>query len=143
METVKTTRFGDVEINEDRVISFPLGLPGFPEQKRFALMEHRPGSPFMWLQSADSPDLAFVVMDPFLIQADYLQDLPPRDREMVLGKSDPPPLVLTIVNIPRDTPRKVTANLLGPLVINTESRTGKQVILAGTGYHTRHAVIRD
>jgi flagellar assembly factor FliW len=106
-------------------------------------MEHKPGSPFMWLQSADSPDLAFVVMDPFLVRADYLRDLPSRDRETVLGKSSPPPLVLTIVNIPRGAPRSMTVNLLGPLVIDVEARTGKQVILTGSDYHTRHPVVQD
>jgi len=143
MEQVKTTRFGDVDISEHRPISFPLGLPGFPDQKRFVLMEHKPGSPFMWLQSADSPNLAFVVMDPFLIQSNYLQDLPPRDREMVLGKTDTPPLVLTIVNIPHGAPREMTVNLLGPLVIDAEARTGKQVILAGSAYQTRHPVLPE
>ena len=143
MEQVKTTRFGDVDIDENRLISFPSGLPGFPEQNRFVLMEHKPGSPFMWLQSADTPDLAFVVMDPFLIQSGYLQDLPPRDRETALGKAAPPPLVLTIVNIPHGAPREMTVNLLGPLVIDTEAKTGKQVILAGSGYQTRHPVIPE
>lgn len=143
MEQIKTTRFGDVEIEENRCIRFPLGLPGFPEQRHFALMEHRPGSPFMWLQSTDTPDLAFVVMDPFLIVSDYLQDLSDQDRAMVSGENGARPLLLSIVNIPPGEPRKMTANLLGPLVIDVNSRTGKQVILSGSGYHTRHPVIQE
>ena len=141
MEPIKTTRFGDKVIEENRVIQFPQGLPGFPDHKQFVLLEHKPGSPFMWLQSTDTPDLAFVVTDPFLIVGDYLRDAPPQDRDRIWGKNGDTPLLLTIVNIPRGEPRKMTANLQGPLVIDVQARTGKQVILAYSGYTTRHPVL--
>ncbi|MGD8385777.1 MAG: flagellar assembly protein FliW [Desulfobacteraceae bacterium] len=132
-----------MDIEEDRVIHFPQGLPGFPDQKQFALMEHKPGSPFMWLQSIDTPDLAFVVTDPFLIVHDYLQDAPDQDRGRVWEKNVDKPLLLTIVNIPQGEPRKMTVNLQGPLVIDVQARTGKQVILVHSGYSTRHPVLHE
>jgi len=143
MEPIKTTRFGDMDIEKDRVIRFPQGLPGFPDEKQFVLMEHKPGSPFMWLQSADTPDLAFVVTDPFLIVRDYLQDAPALDRDRIWEKNGDKPLLLTIVNIPQGEPRKMTVNLQGPLVIDVQDRTGKQVILARSGYSTRHPVLHE
>lgn len=142
MESIKTTRFGDRTIEEDRVIHFPQGLPGFPDQKRFALMEHQSGSPFMWLQAVESPDLAFVVTDPFLVVRDYLHEAPPKDRDLVYGKNGDTPLLLAIVNIPRGEPRNMTVNLQGPLVIDVRARTGKQVILVHSGYTTRHPVLQ-
>jgi len=63
---VRTTRFGDVDIAEDRVITFPKGLLGFADNKRYCLFEPNEDACFYWLQSLDDPTLAFVVTDPAL-----------------------------------------------------------------------------
>lgn len=143
MEPIKTTRFGDLDIDESRVICFPQGLPGFPEEKQFVLMEHKPGSPFLWLQSTDTPELAFVVTNPFLVVSDYLQGAPAQDRNRVWEKNGHDPLLLAIVNIPPGEPQKMTVNLQGPLVIDAQARTGKQVILIHSDYTTRHPVLQE
>ena len=143
MMQIKTTRFGDLELDETRLIRFPEGMIGFPDMKSYVLMEHKPGSPFMWLQSTESPDLAFVLMNPQLIQSDYLQGMSPKDRSALAGENGGNPLVFAVVTIPPGEPRKMTANLLGPVVIDVPKRTGRQVILADSGFGTRHAVFQD
>ena len=143
MMQIKTTRFGDVELDENRLIRFPEGMIGFPDMKSYVLLEHKPGSPFMWLQSTESPDLAFVLVDPHLVQADYLQRIPPRERAHLAGENGRDPLLFAVVTIPPGEPSEMTANLLGPVVIDVPARTGRQVILADSGFSTRHAVVRD
>ncbi len=140
---IKTTRFGDIELDENRLIRFPEGMIGFPDMKSCVLLEHKPGSPFMWLQSTESPDLAFVLVNPCLIEQDYLQQISRKDRSLLLGKNGQAPLLFAVVTIPPGEPQKMTANLLGPVVIDVPARTGKQVILADSGYTTRHAVVQN
>lgn len=140
---IKTTRFGDIELDKNRLIRFPEGMIGFPDMKRYVLLEHKPGSPFMWLQSTESPDLAFVLVNPCLIEQDYLQQISRKDRSLLLEKRGQAPLLFAVVTIPPGEPQKMTANLLGPVVIDVPARTGKQVILADSGYTTRHAVVQN
>ena len=82
MVNIKTTRFGEVEIDENCAIHFPDGLLGFQEQKDYIILEHKPDSPFCWLQSWTSPDLAFVITNPFLVKNNYLEDLSPDENAL-------------------------------------------------------------
>jgi flagellar assembly factor FliW len=143
MLSIQTTRFGTIEIEENRTIHFPEGLLGFPDQRDYIILEHKPGSPFCWLQSTDRPDLAFVVVNPFLVKADYLEDLSPEERIFFTQKSKDDLIVFALVTIPRDDVEKMTVNLLGPLVIDVQSRHGRQVILANSGYPHRYPVMNN
>src|SRR3989442_4459509 len=75
---IATTRFGRLEVNEERIISFPNGLLGFPDHKRFALIQTGEENYFFWLQSVDEPNLAFVVTDPAIFFKGY--EVPLRDE---------------------------------------------------------------
>ncbi|MFO7785827.1 MAG: flagellar assembly protein FliW [Thermodesulfobacteriota bacterium] len=140
---IQTTRFGEIELEENRLILFPEGMIGFPQMKNYVLLEHKPGSPFMWLQSAEAPDLAFVLINPHLIRSDYPRQIPLHGGSPTAGEDDREPLVFAIVTIPPGEPGKMTANLLGPVVIDAGTRTGKQVILADSGFDTRHQLIQE
>ncbi len=136
---VRTTRFGVIEIAEDRVITFPKGLLGFPERTRFCLLEPGDDACFFWLQSLDEPSLAFVVTDPALFVPDY--SVPIRKEQM--GELELSRLedaqVFVIVNRVED---HLTGNLQGPLVVNTLSRVGEQVVLAEKRWTTRHKLVK-
>lgn len=135
---VRTTRFGVVEIADDRVITFPKGLLGFSEHKRYCLLEPAEDSAFFWLQSVDDPTLAFVVTDPSFFVPDY--SVPIRAEQMgelVLTKLEDAQ-VFVIVNKVDQT---LTGNLQGPLVINTITRSGEQFVLAEKRWNTRHPLI--
>ncbi len=136
---VRTTRFGVIEIAEDREITFPNGVLGFPEHRRYCLLQPGDDACFFWLQSLDDPDLAFVVTDPTLFVAGY--SVPIRAEQMgTLGLSSlDDAQVFVIVNKVED---ELTGNLQGPLVINTLERRGEQLVLAEKRWTTRHPLIR-
>lgn len=136
---VRTTRFGVIDIAEDRVITFPKGLLGFSTHTRFCLLEPGEDACFFWLQSIDEPGLAFVVTDPSMFIADY--SVPVRPEQMVELKLNrlEDAQVFVVVNKVDQT---LTGNLQGPLVINTLTRTGEQMVLAEKKWHTRHPLVK-
>lgn len=137
---IETTRFGTVEVGEGRSIRFPEGLPGFPEAHEFLLLEHSPESPFHWLQNIEDPSLAFVVMDPLLVEARYLESIPPQALVGLGLERARDAAILSIVTIDRDNCR-VTVNLMAPLVIHPGTRQGRQVILMESAYTTKHEIV--
>ena len=138
MMNVKTTRFGEINIDKKRTIRFPDGLLGFPEQKDYVLLEHKPGSPLFWLQSVTDPYLAFVIINPFQAKKDYLKDLRSAEKEIVKGVENGKVIIFTIVTIKQNDVNPMTVNLMGPLVIDAKTRIGKQVILEKSGYSHQH-----
>lgn len=138
MKKIETTRFGEIEIDEKKMIHFPEGLPGFLGCQEFIILEHKPDSSFMWLQSVEEPGLAFVMINPFIIKPDYLKDLSSGDELLISRRDDAPVMVFTFVTVPRDKPEKATVNLLGPIVVDTETMNASQVILVDSGYSHNH-----
>jgi len=141
MGTINTERFGPLEIEETRIIHFPDGLLGFPEYRNYVILEHQPGSPFCWLQSVDVPDMAFVMANTFHIKGDYLDVLHPEEKAYFANKDKDNIVVFALVTVPPGQVEKMTINLLGPIVIDSELHTGRQVILTNSGYHTRHPLV--
>ena len=124
---IETTRFGPVEVDDDRVLHFPRGLIGFPLERRFALIEVSGNRYFFWLQSIDTPELAWVVTDPEIFVANY--DLRvPADHMVELQLTNRSDAQVLVICNQRD--RKLTANLAGPLVINRGRRIAKQLVLS-------------
>ncbi|MEM0915288.1 MAG: flagellar assembly protein FliW [Planctomycetota bacterium] len=135
---IQSTRFGEIEVDDQRVIRFPKGLLGFPSYKHYVLLEAGEDAYFWWLQSVDQPDLAFVVTDPSLFVPTYR--VPIREEQMnELGIDRPEDCqVFCIVN-KRD--HVLTGNLQGPLVIHVERRTGEQLVLSDRRYTTKVPLI--
>ena len=136
---IETSRFGQIEIDEQRLIEFPSGILGFPNSTHFALVQAGEGSGFYWLQAVDRPDLAFVVCDPRLFVSDYT--VPIRSDELTeLGVKDSKDAqVFIIVNKVEDL---LMGNLQGPLVVGVETRRGRQLVLTDRRYSTRHPLMR-
>ncbi|MTI84040.1 MAG: flagellar assembly protein FliW [Firmicutes bacterium] len=135
---VKTTRFGILEINAERTITFPAGLPGFEKLHRFFMLPAEGTEYIQWLQSVEKPEIALLVIDPFQYFADYSVEIPEPDLKE-LGLANPADaLVLTTITVPRNNPGNATANLLAPVVMNTKYNKAKQVILTGSPYTTKH-----
>lgn len=132
---IKTGRFGTIEIDERKNITFPHGIPGFAERE-YAIVVIESHLPFFWLQAISNPDLAFVLSDPFLFFPDYSPKISVPDKTF-LGISDE--MMLYAITVVREGP-VVSLNLLAPLVINTKTNVGKQVILEGANYTVRHSV---
>lgn len=136
---VRTTRFGVIDIAEDRVITFGSGMLGFPDHHRYCLLQPGEDACFFWLQCLDDPELAFVVTDPTLFLPEF--SVPIRAEQMTsLGlKSLEDAQVFVIVN---KVGEELTGNLQGPLVINTVDRIGEQMVLAEKRWTTRHPLIK-
>jgi len=137
---IETTRFGSVEIDENKILTFEKGILGFPEDKRYALLPHNENSPFFWLQSLDSPELAFVVINPALIVDDYNFEIPDEMQKQLDLKESAQAEVLVLVTFRSgngDKSVRPSANLLGPLVINIENRQACQAVLDPKKYPVR------
>ncbi|MGQ9846223.1 MAG: flagellar assembly protein FliW [Bacteroidales bacterium] len=140
---ITTSRFGTIEISEKDIIFMPYGMIGFSNDKEFILLKHAEGSPFLWFQSISNPSLAFVLIDPFLIEPNYEIQLSEEDKnDLQIEKSLDKIQTLIVLNISSNNGEsfKVTANLLAPVVINIVKKLAKQVILFGSMYSHRHPV---
>lgn len=136
-----SSRFGEIEVRDEDVIIFPDGLLGFPQFHRYLLLADPRHEPFVWMQSLDEADLAFVLINPVLVNPDYKVETSPEDVG-VLEIRDPSRVqVLVIVSIP-ENPLEMTANLKGPLVINPASMKAKQVVLMSEKYGTKHPIMK-
>jgi len=135
---VRTTRFGVIEIAEDRVITFPKGLLGFPEHTRYCLLEPGDEACFFWLQSLDEPGLAFVVTDPSLFVPDYSVPIRQEQLESLSMARIEDAQVFVIVN---KVGGELTGNLQGPLVVDTIGKRGEQLVLAEKRWTTRHTLM--
>lgn len=115
----------------------PAGILGFEQFKDYMLLADPAELPFAWLRVVESAQLAFVVINPFVVMPDYAPDLPDTDVEF-LGLKDPNDALLFNIVTLRGQDR-ATVNLKGPIVINRHTRTGKQVIIANAGnYSVEH-----
>ncbi len=135
---VNTSRFGQVEVDGQRVITFQKGILGFPRYKRYVLIQPAEDSSFFWLQAVDTPDLAFVVTDPSQFVSSYQVPLKPEQmQELGLGSLDEAQ-VFVIVNKRDDM---LTGNLQGPLVVNVTNCVGAQLVLCDRRFTTRVPLI--
>ncbi len=132
---IRTSRFGTVEVEEDRLITFPRGLLGFTHAHQFCLLRPNDDACFFWLQSTEDPALAFVVTDPNLFVHDYAVPIRADQMEALRLETLEQAQVLVIVN---KVQQKLTANLQGPLVVNTSTRVAEQLVLADKRWTTRH-----
>ncbi|MEM9563407.1 MAG: flagellar assembly protein FliW [Actinomycetota bacterium] len=135
---VRSSRFGTFEVDESRALVFAQGLLGFPNSSTYVVVEVE-DSPYFWLQSVDEDDVAFLATSPFLFFPGY--DLVLGDEEQrSLDVDDPEQVeVLTLLTVHRagEQPESITANLLGPIVVNIESRKALQLVLDNPDYTTR------
>lgn len=141
--TLQTTRFGDIEIDESKVINFISPILGFHEDTRYVVLDHDPESPFKWLQSMLDPGLAFVITDPRLFNIKYVFPISPETLSALDVSTAQELTILAIVNIPDQAPEQMTANLLGPLLLNLTNMKALQVVLSNTEYSTRTRLITD
>lgn len=140
---LQTARFGEVLVDENRIIHFVEPILGFPNSSRYVILDHAEDSPFKWLQSVDEGDLAFVVTNPKFFGIDYEFELSDTVVEQLGIRNVEDALVMTIVNIPQTDPAKMTANLMGPIVASQSQRKAMQLVLNDSTYSTKTRLIPD
>jgi flagellar assembly factor FliW len=131
MPEIVTRQFGKIEFEEDAVLQFPSGLPGFENRTRFLLLER---APLVFLQNLDSPDLCFFAAPIAAIQTDYELRMTDEDRQTLSLTADPISLAILSAN----ESGAWTANLLAPVVINKEARRGVQAVRTDSRYSHQH-----
>ncbi|MFT5443924.1 MAG: flagellar assembly factor FliW [Myxococcota bacterium] len=134
--SVETNRFGRIEFDAQAVLHFN-GLPGFANAKRFIVIDHSETESFSWLVSVDDPELAFVIANPWHFFAGYDPAVAPRHLKS-LAITEPGQLETVVMAT--FVGRKGSLNLSAPLLINSESRRGAQVILDDPRYSTREEI---
>jgi flagellar assembly factor FliW len=143
MIEIRTTRYGEmetIEIAEDTILAFPEGLPGFERHRQFALIQDPKLAPFSWMQSLHDPLVGFLVIESGLLVRDYEFDIADPDVEL-LGLDDPADAtVLSILVVPEEDVRSMTANLQAPVILNPRKRIAKQVILTDERFPLRYPV---
>lgn len=142
MITVKTTRFGEVQVKTEDVVQLPAGLIGFPELKQYVLLDHDKDSPFKWLQSLDDGAIAFVLINPLLFKPDYMVEVTEAEVADLKLDVEEDAIISVIITMPSN-PQNMTANLKAPLVFNLKNRMGKQIILNNPEYTTRHNIMDE
>lgn len=127
---INTKIFGEIQVDENKIITFPSGIIGFPDLQKFLLIhdEEKTDSIISWLQSIDEPAFAMPVVDPLRILDNYnpmvedelLSDLEELDENEML--------VLVTITVPKDI-SKMTVNLAAPIVVNAKNMKAVQVII--------------
>jgi flagellar assembly factor FliW len=132
---IETTRFGALEVGEPSLDEFPEGLIGLPGT-HYALIVQGEDSPFLWLQSAEEPQIALPVTTPWLFFPGYEVRVPDEDAHR-LGLERPEDATILVVVRAASELDDFTANLVGPIVMNRSTRNARQIINDAGGYSVR------
>ncbi|MEK8131738.1 flagellar assembly protein FliW [Paenibacillus filicis] len=137
MVTINTAIMGELSINEEQILTFPEGIPGFADYRRFVILSIEPELPFAYLQSMDEGLIHFVIANPFQIVPTYDIQIDEETQRTLDIQSVEEVEVWNILTM-RDSFENVTVNLLAPVILNSRNGIGKQVVLHQSGYTTRH-----
>lgn len=140
---IQTKWFGEVEVEDSKIVTFEKGIIGFEDQKKFALVydsDKENGAEIMWLQSVDEVSLAIPVMKPEVVKPDYD---PVVEDELINSLSDnikdAELVVLVVLTVPADL-TKMTCNLKAPIIINVDAMKGIQLIADNSDYMVRFPI---
>jgi flagellar assembly factor FliW len=125
MVSFQTSRFGSLQVENDKIIHFPNGLLGFPEVKRYVLMDYK-DTPLKWFQAVDEPDVAFIVAEPGIVLPGFNVELDAVTKQTLQLEKDEDLVVLVVLRVEDD---RVIANLKGPLMINSKLMLGVQAVV--------------
>jgi flagellar assembly factor FliW len=142
MGKIDSTRFGEIEYDDDKVISMPQGIFGFNDMKRYILLQPDEDAVFFWLHSADDPSLAFVVTDPRHFIPDYRVELNEDEREFLGLRSEEELGLMVIVTVPEADPLGITANMLAPLILHFPTSRAWQVVQENVDYEIHHPLVK-
>jgi len=143
MKKVNTTRFGEIEIDENKIVRFDKGIPAFEEEHEFLIIPYDEESPYVFLQSLTTPDLAFLMTVPFLFFPEYEFEIDDASIAELGIEEEEDLLIYSLLTIPGGNVRQMTANLLAPLVINQRNFQAKQIILEKSSYQTKHRLFAN
>lgn len=134
---IGTKFFGEMEIKDKDIIYFHDGMLGLEDLKRYVIIDADDLGKLKCMQSVDEKDIAFIIINPWDIFKDYEVDIDDVELQYFKDKDIKSMFIYTVLTIKDKT---VTSNLLGPVVINTSTHLGKQIVLYKSSYTTKHIV---
>lgn len=134
---VETKNFGEIEITDENIYTFDCGIPGFEQLKKFTIIKNDDGSPFCWLQSLENGEISFIIMNVYNIFPDYDPLVYDDDLEDLGEIKNDSLIIYNIVVIP-PVISKMSVNLKAPIVINAETKKGKQLITKNEDYPIKY-----
>ena len=136
---VTTKHFGEVEVDESKIVTFEHGIFGFEDQRRFVMFYEQEEAPngLCWMQSLDDTQLALPVINPIYWYPDYSPEV--ADEEVgKLGDLKEEDLQIFSVVVITDSIETMTTNLKAPIIVNHETKKGTQVVCSDDKYSIKH-----
>ena len=143
MRKIYTSRFGEIEVDEAKIVHFKDGIPAFEDEHEFVILPYEEDSPYYFMQSLKSPDLAFLLTIPFLFFNDYTFEIDDTTVKELGIEDSENVFYYTMVTIPNGSIRYMTANLVAPIVLNGANMQAKQVVLEKSNYTTKHRLFPE
>jgi flagellar assembly factor FliW len=143
MKKVNTLRFGEIEIDEEKIVHFEDGIPAFEEEHEFVIIPYDEESPYVFLQSLATPDLAFLMTMPFVFFPEYEFELDDESQAKLGIEKQEEMLIYSLLTIPGGKVSDMTANLMAPVVINTTNMQARQIVLDKSRYTTKHRLFPE
>jgi len=138
---IRTKPYGEIEVDEKQRVHFPEGIIGFEGIRDYYMIDSKEG-PFYWLQSAEYPELAFLLVNPRVFMEEYRLAVRNTDIQLLAPEIDTDLLDFAIVTVPED-PDKISANLMGPILINRKTKTAAQAISENDEYGVKHYILEE
>lgn len=139
---IKTSRFGELEVNQDDIIKFKDGILGFEQYKNFIVIDPSDSTLILWMQSLDNSQIAFPVIEPQIFKVDYCPVLMPNDMNALALENPADAKVYTILTIPSDF-SQMSANLKAPIIVNSKKNNAKQVVLQDNKLVVKFEMYKD
>lgn len=138
---IQTKQMGVIQISEEQIIELSEGFYGFEEFHKYALIDSEQ-KPFIWIQSLEDKNLAFIAIDPFIFRPDYELDISDDILTPIEVQSPKDLLVFALVTIP-PSGEPITANLQGPLIINKKNKKALQAVMNDGKWKTKHDILKE
>ena len=139
---VKTSRFGELEVNPSDIITFSEGLLGFENLKKYFVVDPGDSTLILWLQSTEDDKIAFPIIEPKIFKPDYIAKLLPADLNGLDLESLQSAKLYSILTIPANV-TEMSANLKAPVVINSAKKVGKQIVLQDSKLSVKHEMYKE
>ena len=136
---INTTRFGQIQLNTEDIITFPEGLLGFQDLRQFVLLDDPNDDIFAWLQSCELPSVAFPVLEPEIFGQYYNVNLTKNESELLKLSAEQKPTFMNIITIP-DDPTQMTANVKAPIAFNMQQKIARQCVLQDNNLAIREPI---
>lgn len=140
---IKTTRFGELEVDKKDILTLKEGLLGFDNLKKFFIVDPGDQTLILWLQSIEDEGTAFPIIEPKIFKPDYTVKLLPAELTSLNMENLADASIYTILTIPNNDPTQMSANLKAPLVINNKTKIARQIVLQDSKLEVKWPMFKE